>query len=123
MLLIPFRRSHCRVPTGTPTKPVATAGWAYGQWHKKSHSFVFRLPPGVCKANATFTGTNGIHEFQFKSGFCQAVHISWEDLDYDYQHNYYLLVRERNKLGLGDLRVSDHPFQRRQSITDFYNLI
>ena len=23
-----FRRSHCRVPTSTPTKPVATAGWA-----------------------------------------------------------------------------------------------
>ena len=78
MLLILFRRSHCRVPTGTPTKPVATAGWAYGQWHKRSHSFVFRLPPGVCKARATFTGTNGIPEFQFRSGFCQAVYIPWE---------------------------------------------
>ena len=121
MLLILFRRSHCRVPTSTPTKPIATVGQAYGQWHKRSHSFVFRLPPGVCKANATFTGTNGIHKFQFKSGFCQAVHIPWEDVDYNYQHDYYLLMGERSRMGLGDFRVSDHPFQRRQSITNFYN--
>ena len=111
-----FRRSHCRVPTGTPMKPIATAGWVFGQWHKRSHSFVFRLPPGVCKANATFTRTTGIHEFQFKAGFCQAIYIPWEDVDYDYQHDYYLLARERNRLGQGDFRVSDHPFPRRQSI-------
>ena len=122
MLLILFRRSHCRVHTGTPTKPVATVGWVYGQWFKWSHSFVFRLPPGVCKASATFTGTNGIHEFQFRSGFCQVAHIPWEDVDYDYNHDYYLLVRERDRLGLGDFRTSDRPFQRRPSITDFYNL-
>ena len=105
-----FRRSHCRVPTGTPTKPIATAGWAFGQWHKRSYSFVFRLPPGVCKANATFTGTTGIHEFQFKAGFCQAIYIPWEDVDYDYQHNYYLLARERSRLGQGDFRTTDCPF-------------
>ena len=116
-----FRRSHCRVPTSTPTKPIVTAGWAFGQWHKRSHSFVFRLPPGVCKANATFTGTTGIHEFQFKAGFCREIYIPWEDVDYDYQHDYYLLARERSRLGQGDFRVSDHPFPRRQSITDFYN--
>ena len=110
------RRSHYGVPTSTPTKPIATAGWAFGQWHKRSHSFVFRLPPGVCKANATFTGTTGIHEFQFKAGFCQAIYIPWEDVDYD----YHLLARE-SRLGQGDFRVSDHPFPRRQSITDFYN--
>ena len=109
------------VPISILMKPVATVGQAYGQCHKRSHSFVFRLPPRVCKANATFTGTNGIHEFQFKSGFFQAVHIPWEDMDYNYNHDYYLLMRERNRLGLGDLRVSDHPFQRRQSITDFFN--
>ena len=116
-----FQKESCRVPTGTPMKPIATMGQAYGQWHKRNHSFVFRLPPGVCKANATFTRTSGIHDFQFKSGFCQAVHIPWEDVDYDYQHDYYLLTRERNRLGLRDFRVSDLPFQRRQSITDFYN--
>ena len=121
MLLILFRRSYCRVPTSTPKKPVATAGWAYGQWYKRSYSFVFRLVPGVCKASATFTGTNGTHEFQFRSGFCQAVHIPWENVDYDYNHNYYLLARERDRLGLRDFRVSDCPFQRRPSITDFYN--
>ena len=112
MLLILFGRSHCRVPTGTPTKPVATAGWAYGQWHKRRHSFVFRLPPGVCKANATFTGTNGIHEFQFKSGFCQAVHIPWEDVDYDYNHDYYLLARERETdCSWGTLEFQTTPFK------------
>ena len=42
-------------------------------------------------------------------------------MDYDYNHDYYLLARERNRLGLGDIRVSDHPFQRRHSIIDFYN--
>ena len=102
-------------------KPVATAEWAFDQWHKRSHSFVFRLPPGVCKANATFTETTGIHEFQFKAGFCQANYIPWEDVDYDYQHDYYLLARERSRLGQGDFRTADHPFQRRPSITDFYN--
>ena len=30
-------------------------------------------------------------------------------------------MRERNRLGFRDFRVSDCPFQRRQSITDFYN--
>ena len=112
MLLILFRRSHCRVPTGTLTKPIATVGQAYEQWHKRSHSFVFRLPPGVCKANATFIRTSNIHEFQFKSGFGQAIHIPWEDVDYDYNHDYYLLVRERNRLGLGDFRVSDPPLSK-----------
>ena len=121
MLLLLFRRSYCRVPTGTPTRPVATAGRAYGQWYKRNHSFVFRLPPGVCKASATFTGTSGIHEFQFRSGFCQAVHIPWEDMDYDYNHDYYLLARERDRLGMGDFMISDRPFQRRPSVTDFYN--
>ena len=110
MLLLLFRRSYCRVPTGTPTRPVATAGRAYGQWYKRNHSFVFRLPPGVCKASATFTGTSGIHEFQFRSGFCQAVHIPWEDMDYDYNHDYYLLARERDRLGMGDFMISDRPF-------------
>ena len=121
MLLLLFRRSYCRVPTGTPTKPVATAGRAYGQWYKRNHSFIFRLPPGVCKASATFTGTSGIHEFQFRSGFCQAVHIPWEDMDYDYNHNYYLLARERDRLGMGDFVISDRPFQRWPCVTDFYN--
>ena len=121
MLLLLFRRSFCRVPTGTPTRPVATTGRAYGQWYKRNHSFVFRLPPGVCKASATFTGTSGIHEFQFRSGFCQAVHIPWEDMDYDYNHDYYLLARERDRLGMGDFMISDRPFQRRPSVTDFYN--
>ena len=121
MLLLLFRRSYCRVPTGTPTRPVATAGRAYGQWYKRNHSFVFRLPPGVCKASATFTGTSGIHEFQFRSGFCQAVHIPWEDMDYDYNHDYYLLARERDRLGMGDFMISNRPFQRRPSVTDFYN--
>ena len=53
-----------------------------------------------------------VYEFQFRSGFCQAVHIPWEDMDYDYNHDYYLLARERDRLGLGDFRVSDCPFQR-----------
>ena len=69
----------------------------------------------------TFTGTSGIHEFQFRSGFCQAVHIPWEDIDYDYNHDYYLLARERDRLGMGDFMISDCPFQRWPSIMDFYN--
>ena len=79
------------------------------------------MPPGVCKASAAFTGTSGIHEFQFRSGFCQAVHIPWEDMDYDYNHDYYLLARERDRLGMGDFMISDRPFQRWPSVTDFYN--
>ena len=71
--------------------------------------------------SATFTGTSGIHEFQFRSGFYQAVHVPWEDMDYDYNHDYYLLARERDRLGVVDFMISDHPFQRQPSITDFYN--
>ena len=55
------------------------------------------LSSGVCKASATFTGTNGIHEFQFRSGFCQAVHI-------------YLHKRETD-WGWGTLEFQTTPFR------------
>ena len=42
-------------------------------------------------------------------------------MDYDYNHDYYLLARERDRLGMGDFMISDHPFQRQPSVTDFYN--
>ena len=42
-------------------------------------------------------------------------------MDYDYNHDYYLLARERDRLGMGDFMISDRPFQRRPSVTDFYN--
>ena len=93
MLLLLFRRSYCRVPTGTPTRPVATTGRAMDSGTKGT-TLCLQIAPGVCKASATFTGTSGIHEFQFRSGFCQAVHIPWEDMDYDYNHDYYLLARK-----------------------------
>ena len=95
-----------------PVKPVATAGCTFGQWHKRSHSFIFRLPP----VSAPFTRTTGIHEFQFRTGFCRAIHIPWEDVDYDYDHNYYLLARERSRLGQGTLEFLTAHFKEGRAL-------
>ena len=116
-----FQKELLQGPHQNPNQACSHSRQSLWRWYKSNHSFIFRLPPGVCKASATFTGTSGIHEFQFRSGFCQAVHIPWEDMDYDYNHDYYLLARERDRLGMGDFMISDCPFQRRSSITDFYN--
>ena len=122
MLLILFRRSHCRLPTGTPTRPIATAGQAYGQWHKRSYSFVFRLPPGVCKASATFTRLMVYMNSSLGQDFAkQSTSLGRMWTMTTITTTIYLHDERETDWGWGTLRVSDHPFQRRHNITDFYN--
>ena len=121
MLLLLFRRSYCRVPTGTPTKPVATAGRAYGQWYKRNHSFVFRLPQESVRlvlplqVLVEYMNSNLDLDFVRQSIFLGKIWIMITIID------YYLLARERDRLGMGDFMISDRPFQRQPSVTDFYN--
>ena len=72
----------------------ATAGKAFGFWNNKDNTFQFKLPPGTCKAEISFMGVTGIHEFYFSKNTSEASHVSWEDYDYKYKSEAYMLDRE-----------------------------
>ena len=75
----------------------ATAGKAFGFWNNKDNTFQFKLPPGTCKAEISFMGVTGIHEFYFSKNTSEASHVSWEDYDYEYKSEAYMLDREFTK--------------------------
>ena len=50
----------------------ATAGKAFEYWNKKDNTFQFKLPPGTCKAEISFMGVSGIHEFYFSKNTSEA---------------------------------------------------
>ena len=62
---------------------LATAGKAFGYWNKKDNTFQFKLPPGTCKAEISFMGVSGIHEFYFSKNTSETSHVSQEDYDYE----------------------------------------
>ena len=78
---------------------LATAGKAFGYWNKKDNTFQFKLSPGTCKAEISFMGVSGIHEFYFSKNTSEASHVSWEDYDYKYKSEAYMLDREFTKCG------------------------
>ena len=39
-------------------------------------------------------GVTGIHEFYFSKNTSEASHVSWEDYDYEYKSETYMLDRE-----------------------------
>ena len=78
---------------------LATAGKAFGYWNKKDNTFQFKFPPGTCKAEISFMGVSGIHEFYFSKNTSEASHVSYEDYDYEYKSEAYLLDREFTKHG------------------------
>ena len=41
----------------------ATAGKAFGFWNNKDNTFQYKLPPETCKAEISFMGVTGIHNF------------------------------------------------------------
>ena len=55
---------------------VATAGKAFGFWNNKDNTLQFKLPPGTCKAEISFMGVTGIHEFYFSKNTSEASHVS-----------------------------------------------
>ena len=71
----------------------ATAGKAFGFWKNKDNTFQFKLPPGTCKAEISFMDVTGIHEFYFSKNASEASHVSWEDYDYEYKSEAYMLDR------------------------------
>ena len=94
-----WQHKNFRVPTGSTTMKSATAGKAFGFWNNKDNTFQFKLPPGTCKAEISFMGVTGIHEFYFSKNTSEANHVSWEDYDYEYKSEAYMLDREFTKCG------------------------
>ena len=115
-----WQQRNFRVPSGSTTMKLATAGKAFGYWNKKDNTFQFKLPPGICKAEVSFMGVTGIHEFHFSNNTSEASHVSWEDYDYEYQSEAYMLDREFTKCGRHP-PIVEKPIPRVENMTDFYN--
>ena len=115
-----WQQRNFRVPSGSTTMKLATAGKAFGYWNKKDNTFQFKLPPGTCKAEVSFMGVSGIHEFHFSNNTSEASHVSWEDYDYEYQSEAYMLDREFTKCGRHP-PIVEKPIPRVENMTDFYN--
>ena len=62
-----WQQGNFRVPSRSTTMKSATAGKAFGFWNNKDNTFQFKLPPGTCKAEISFMGVTGIHEFYFST--------------------------------------------------------
>ena len=99
---------------------LATAGKAFGYWNKKDNTFQFKLPPGTCKAEMSFMGVSCIHEVYFSKNTSEASHVSWEDYDYDYKSEAYMLDREFTKCGRPPTIV-ERPIPRVENMSEFYN--
>ena len=115
-----WQHRNFRVPSGSTTMKLATVGKAFGYWNKKDNSFQFKLPPGTCKAEISFMGVSGIHEFYFSKNTSEASHVSWEDYDYAYKSEAYMLDREFTKCGRHP-PIGERPIPRVENMTEFYN--
>ena len=103
-----------RVPSRSTAMKLASAGKAFRYWNKKYNTFQFKLPPGTCKAEISFMGVSSIHEFYFSKNTSEASHVSWEDYDYEYKSEAYMLDREFTK-------HVERPIPRVENMTEFYN--
>ena len=97
---------------------LATVGKAFGYWNKKDNTFQFKLHPGTCKAEISFMGVSGIHEFYFSKNISEASHVSWEN--YDYKSEVYMLDREFTKHGRHS-PIVERPIPRVENMCEFYN--
>ena len=98
----------------------ATAGKAFGFWNNEDNTFQFKFPPGTCKAEISFMGVTGIHEFYFSKNISEASHMSWEDYDYEYKSEAYMLDREFTKCGRHP-PIVERPIPRVENMAEFYN--
>ena len=99
---------------------LASAGQAFGVWNSKENTFRFKVPAGTCKAEVTFTGTQGIHEFHFTSHNSEASFVPWAHYDYDYNNEAFLLDQACAKRGTRP-DIVDLPFPRIQGLANFHN--
>ena len=97
-----------------------TAGKAFGFWNNKDNTFQFKLPPGTRKAEISFMGVTGIHEFYFSKNTSEASHVPWEDYDYEYKSEAYMLDREFTKCGRQP-PIVERPIPRVENMAEFYN--
>ena len=116
-----WHNRNFRVPSGSTTMKLATAGKAFRYWNKKDNTFQFKLPPGTCKAEISFMGVSGIHEFYFSKNTSEASHVSWEDYDYEYKSEAYMLDRESTKHGRHPPPIVERPISWVENMTEFYN--
>ena len=98
---------------------LATAGKAFGYQNKKDNTFQLKLPPGTCKAEISFMGVSGIHEFYFSKNI-QVKLVMWEDYDYKYKSEAYMLDREFKKHGRQP-PIVERPIPRVENMTEFHN--
>ena len=115
-----WQQGNFRVPSKSTTMKSAMAGKAIGYWNNKDNTFQFKLPPGTCKAEISFMGVTGIHEFYFSKNSSEASHVSWEDYDYVYKSEAYMLDREFTKCGRHP-PIIERPIPRVENMSEFYN--
>ena len=65
-------------------------------------------------------GVTGIHEFYFSKNTSETSHVSWEDYDYEYKSEAYMLDREFTKHGRHP-PIVERPIPRVENMTEFYN--
>ena len=65
-------------------------------------------------------GVSGIHEFYFSKNTSEASHVSWEDYDYEYKSEAYMLDREFTKCGRHP-PIVERLIPRVKNMTEFYN--
>ena len=87
---------------------------------QKDNTFQFKLPPGTCKAEIFFMGVSGIHEFYFSKNTSETSHVSWENYDYEYISEAFLLDREFTKHGR-HTPIVERPIPRVENMAEFYN--
>ena len=109
-----------RVPSRSTTMKLATAGKAFRYWNKKGNTFQFKLPPRTCKAEISFMGVSGIHEFYFSKNTSEASNVSREDYDYEYKSEAYMLDREFTKCGRHP-PIVERPIPGVENMTKVYN--
>ena len=66
-------------------------------------------------------GVTSIHEFYFSKNTSEASHVSWEDYDYEYKSEAYMLDTEFTKCGRQP-PIIERPIPRVENMTEFYNL-
>ena len=115
-----YEQGNFRVPAGSRSMKLASAGQAFGVWNSKENTFRFKVPSGTCKAEVTFTGTQGVHEFHFTSHISEASFVPWAHYDYDYNNEAFLLDQACAKRGTHP-DIVDLPFPRIQGLANFHN--
>ena len=65
-------------------------------------------------------GVTGIHEFYFSKNASETSHVSWEDYDYKYKSEAYMLDREFTKRGRHP-PIVERPIPRVENMAEFYN--